>query len=253
MAPPVPRVVVCRAAHQAAGVIAALQGLDIEVVSLPLLEIAPPADGGAALRAELRRIDRFDWVVFTSTNAVDAVQRHGGDELRALTGTSPPREIHIAAVGSATAAAARDAGFGVDVVPPAATAVSLVQALIPRRPQNVLAPLAELAADTLEDGLRAAGAAVTRVEAYRMAVPELSAEKIDAAADADVVLLTSPSIAERFAQLIGADRVEAMVIGPSTEHAARALGYRIIGSADPHTTEGLVDLLAQWRRNTIKG
>ncbi|MEZ5376508.1 MAG: uroporphyrinogen-III synthase [Acidimicrobiales bacterium] len=240
------RVVVCRAADQAIGLVAAVEALGATAIALPLLEQQAPADGGAALNRALNDDAAFDWMVLTSANAV-----------RAVAGLHPvlPPGLQIAVVGPATARAVAAVGWTVDFEPSVATAAALAAELPLGSPSlRVLAPLAELAADTLERTLTDRGAIVERVEAYRMAMPRHSNERLAEALSGDVVLLTSPSTAERFAALAGEQRSNAelpvdlpaaVAIGPSTEAAAQAAGFTVLATADPHTEDGLVAALVR--------
>ncbi len=240
------RVVVCRTTDQAVGLLASISELGGTGIALPLLEFAEPTDSGAALDQALAGVDSFDWLVLTSANAVQAVA-----------GRRPqlPESLRVAVVGPATSRAAAEAGWVASFEPSAATAEALASELPldSSSAGRILAPLAELAADTIERGLQARGAVVERVDAYRMATPEHSAEAIEAALGADVVLLTSPSIANRFADLaVGAvdprpnrRLPKAVAIGPSTKAAAVAAGFDVLATADPHTEVGLLDALVR--------
>ena len=95
------RVVVTRAEHQSEGLAAAFERAGARVELLPLLEVVPPADPRPLERAAAEA-GSYDWIVFTSANAVEA--------FLSLTGPLPP-SVRIAAVGPATAEALR--GFGI--------------------------------------------------------------------------------------------------------------------------------------------
>jgi uroporphyrinogen-III synthase len=204
-------------------------------VSLPLIEPAPPADAGRELTSALGELDRFEWIVFTSSNAVTAVRSRISATPRALPA--------VAVVGPATADAVADAGWVVAFEPSEATAATLAAELPIRTGDRVLAPLAERAADTIVEGLSRRGAVVRRVEAYRMDLPIPAPELVGAAASADAVLLTSPSIALRFAAVVGTGVPVVIAIGPSTADAARAAGFTVTSVADPHDEGGMLDAL----------
>lgn len=232
------RVVVCRSSEQASALLASIAASGGEPIALPLLDVAGPSDGGVALQSALDRLESFDWLVVTSTNAVSAV----AGVVRSI-----PEHIKLASVGPATSRACASAGWTVAFQPGSATAEALVAEWPGIDGATVLAPLAELAADTIELGLTERGAKVERVEAYRMTEPEHPPGDVDRALAADVALLTSPSIARRLAALAASRTFEAVpplpaavVIGPSTEAAAIDAGFRVIAVADPHTEVGLV-------------
>ena len=107
------RVLVTRAAHQAGKLSEGLRALGAEPVEVPVLEIQPPASYDP-LDAAVRQFHLYDWVIFTSANAVRVLA-----ERARVAGTDLRKDISIkvAAVGEATAAAARDAGFEITFVP----------------------------------------------------------------------------------------------------------------------------------------
>ncbi len=92
-------------------------------------------------------------------------------------GDPKPMRLQVAAVGAATAAAAREAGWNVAVVPGTYVAESLVAALAGEvAGKRVLLARAEVARDVIPEALRAAGAVVDVVDAYRNVVPEAAPE-----------------------------------------------------------------------------
>ncbi|MGH9263704.1 MAG: uroporphyrinogen-III C-methyltransferase, partial [Acidimicrobiales bacterium] len=115
------RVVVTRARAQASSLVEKLTALGAEAVELPTIEIGDPSDGGQALRAAAARLSTYDWVVFTSTNAVDRLFAclHDARDFGAA---------RVAAVGPGTAAALVARGVAADLQPPSAVAESLVDA-----------------------------------------------------------------------------------------------------------------------------
>ncbi|MEL6985881.1 MAG: uroporphyrinogen-III synthase, partial [Actinomycetota bacterium] len=73
MAEPRPAVAVTRSVEDNGPLAARLESLGLDVVSVPLIEVAPPADGGAALAAAVDDLPAYDWVVVTSANGAKAV------------------------------------------------------------------------------------------------------------------------------------------------------------------------------------
>jgi len=107
------RILVTRAAHQAGKLSEGLRALGAEPVEVPVLEIQPPADRAPLDRA-LRALDSYDWLILTSANTVRAL----ADRSQALgLSLTPGPRLQVAAVGEATAAAARKAGLPVNLVP----------------------------------------------------------------------------------------------------------------------------------------
>ena len=147
------RVVVTRARHQAPALSDRLRRVGAEPVEVPTVEIADPDDGGTALRHAARQVRRFDWVCFTSTNAVDRFLACLPDS-RAFGAYT-----RVAAVGPGTAAALAAAGIVADLVPERSLAEGLVAAF-PAGPGLALLPQAAGARDVLARGLEAKGWAV---------------------------------------------------------------------------------------------
>lgn len=234
------RVVVTRASHQAGCLAAAFEAAGAATATLPLLAVVPPSDPRPLAQAAAE-IDRFGWLVFTSTNAVEAVW----PLLREL-----PSGLRIAAVGRATAAALRERGAG-PVLTGTDDASSLAASLLPRISpgDTVLLPQAADARSTLRRELEAAGAAVTAVVAYDKALPPEAPERareLFAAHPLGWVTFTSPRIGRHFAGLFGdawerrRGELRAASIGRVTSAELRELGVEPAAQAASPSNEALV-------------
>lgn len=247
------RVVVTRSSADNAPLAAALRDRGAEVVELPLVEVVEPADGGHALRVAVDRLTDYRYVTLTSTNGVRAVAEAVGDR-------PWPAGVVVAPVGPVTAKLAAEAGMTVGPVPSSATVADLISEF----PMNaaseicrVLAPLAELAGDSLVDGLTAKGYVVDRCEAYRTVGPSadtVAGELAEVGDGFDAVLFFSPSAVDRFVDLVppshrqAADGMPvhgplAICIGPATANRAAAHERWNVMMADPHTEAGVVETL----------
>ncbi len=220
-----------------------LSALGADIVEVPLTEVLAPVDGGVALRRAVTELSSYRWVVLTSVNGVQALRNAIAEVVAANPNADRPEPMAVAPVGPATERAARDAGFTVINPPTVATAESLVASFPApdgQRSDRVLAPLAELAGDTVVDGLSAMGYSVDRVTAYRTAAPAGSIEP--GVEGADVVTFFSPSAVDRFVERFGRSGVPGIVVcvGPST--SARAVEHRLAGvvTASPHSAAGVV-------------
>ena len=226
-------------------------GLDVHLV--PVLEIAPPLDPTPLNAAAARAAEGgYDWVAVTSANGVRALSDALAKVARSGEGAPPPR-ARVAVVGSATAAAAERTGWKVDLVPATYTAEGLLEDFPGKLDGvRVLIPEAEAARAVLPEGLRARGAHVDVVIAYRALIPESTdpetLRRLLRDGCLDLITLASPSAAEALLELAGAAvlSVPAAVIGPVTEDAARALGFEIAAVATPHTSAGLVAAVTDW-------
>ncbi len=223
------RVLVVRAAHQSDRLSARLAAVGFQPVVVPVIAMQQPDDDGAALRAALQRGQSFDWIVFTSSNAVAAVE-------------TIPLGPKLAAVGPGTAQAITERGRVVDLVPEISTAEGLVQAMGRLTPGTALLPLAAGARSTLLDGLRAAGWQPTAVAAYRTVPLVPDAAALEAARSCSAVLFTSSSSVLSWRAVTSvADTPSTVVsIGPQTSATIRSVGLHVTIEAETHTLDGLV-------------
>ena len=223
------RIVVTRAADQAGPLADRLRTLGAVPIMLPLIEIVPPTDGGAALDAALRRLADFDCLVITSPNGAARVRGalHAG-------GPGP----RIAAVGRATADAL--APRAADLVPAVQNARGLA-AEFPTGAGRVLVAQSEEAESTLADGLRARGWTVEVVAAHRTAATSMPAANVQRVMGADAVLLASGSAARAWVRTFGlADGPRVVSIGPTTTRVATELGLKVHVTATDNSLDGLV-------------
>ena len=238
------RVIVTRARTQSSGLVERLAAAGARPVEVPVIEIADPLDGGAALAGALARIEDFDWIVFTSANAVERFWRSLGDR-RGLGGAK------LAVIGDATAAALADRDVVADLVPEQFVGESLVEAFPdPARfgVSQVLLPCAAEARDVVPRGLRAKGWRVEVVETYRTVRPTRAETGPDELEEADAVTFTSSSTVAGYLELAGARRLPPVVacIGPVTACTAMKAGLKVDVVASVHTVEGLVEALTRW-------
>jgi uroporphyrinogen III methyltransferase/synthase len=233
------RVIVTRARDQASTLVRRLEQAGAVAIEVPVIEIAPPADGGAALRAAAAAVDSFDWIVLTSANGVDP--------LVAAAGRDALQHVPIAVVGPGTADRLAAHGLDARLVPMRFVAEGLLDAFppAPGGGGRVLLAQAARARDVLAAGLRERGWMVDVVDAYRTVAPTVDAATRAAVASADAITFTSGSTVENFVAAFGPASVPAIVacIGPVTADTARARGLAVTVVAQPHTIAGLVDAL----------
>ena len=231
------QVVVCRAPGQASALSQRLRALGAAPVEVPVIEIGDPADGGAALAAAAARIGVYDWIAFTSPNAVERLFAHLHDA-RDLGG------VMVAAVGPGTAAALEARGVRADLLPETSVAESLAAALTAAAtpPGRILLAQAAAARPALADALRDGGWTVDAVEAYRTRPVPLPADLVAAAAKADAIAFTSSSTVDNFLDGAGPEAVPPVVvcIGPVTAATARRRGLSVAAVAATHDLDGLV-------------
>jgi uroporphyrinogen-III synthase len=246
------RVLVTRAANQARKLSDALRALEAEPVEVPVLEIAPPASY-AALDDAVKHLDRFDWLILTSGNALQELSARS-----ARLGINPARAegLKVAAVGRATAEAARHYGFRVEVVPQTYIAESLVASLRDViHGKRVLLPRAAIARDVIPDALRDTGAHVEVVDAYQNLLPESAPSLLRKALTnpIDAATFTSSSsvthlaeAAHKAAIAFPLANVPAISIGPVTSQTLRELNWPPAAEAAPHDISGLVAAVSKF-------
>jgi uroporphyrinogen-III synthase len=245
------RVLVTRTPHQAGKLSDGLRKLGAEPVEVPVLEIRPPASF-ELLDAAILNLGKYDWLILTSANTVKALaERASGFGID----LAPPASLKIAAVGEATAEAARKAGLAITFVPEAYVAESLLEGLIGSAVgKRILLARAAVARDVIPQALRDAGAQVDVVDAYRNAMPESAPEQlrlalmkgIDAATFTSSSSVTHLAEAARLAGIawpfLG---IPAASIGPITSHTLRDLGWEPSVEAIPSDIPGLISAVIQ--------
>jgi uroporphyrinogen-III synthase len=238
------RIVVTRAKAQAGSLSERLLELGAEVVELPTIEIQPASDYGP-LDSAIARLDTYHWLIFTSANGVlwfvERLRKAGRE----------PRSIRarICAIGPATKAEVEALGLTVELMGEEYVAEGLLAAFEPFdiAGKRILLPRAAVARDVVPDQLKARGATVDVVEAYRTGVPAESVQRareiFGAQPKPDIATFTSSSTVQHFVDVAGAPAlkgVKVASIGPITSRTARELGIEVAVEAEVYTIDGLV-------------
>ncbi len=245
------RVLVTRSREQAGDLSAIIENLGGEPWEFPVIEIAPPLDF-TPLDAALGRLDKYDWIVFTSINGVRSFfdrMRQLRVDIRQLAG------CRLAAIGPKTKSAIENYGLMVEHVPDEYVAEAVIEFF---RQQNVqgqrfLLPRADIARKLLVTELAAMGAHVDAVDVYRTikgsADTALLKELFQRGA-IHAVTLTSSSTAKNLVEMLGKENLFSLLngvavacIGPITAQTARELGLPVHVVAKEYTIEGLMEAL----------
>ncbi len=239
------RIVVTRAAEEAEELARPLRDLGAEVILLPVIRIEPP-ENPAPLREAAAQADDYDWILFTSANAIRAFAAELPHPARVC-------KASVATVGAATCKAAEKQGFTVRITPDKYVAESLVDAFkaeeLNRR--RILIPSGAATRDVVARELRKRGAQVTVVEAYRTVLPleaRESAAVIFQDPYPDWVTFASSSAVDNLVRLVEANAlrdVKIATIGPITSDTVRKHGLEVASEASVHSIEGLVRALAR--------
>ncbi len=197
---------------------------------------------------------RYEWIAFTSVNAVRAVREkfeEYGLDARAFSG------LKIAAVGDKTAAALADWGLNSDLVP---TGEQSARGLLEDWPpyddvldpiNRVFLPRADIATETLVAGLISLGWEVDDVTAYRTvraAPPAAATREAIKSGKFDAVVFTSSSTVRNLVGIAGKPHPSTIiaVIGPATAKTAEEHGLRVDVLAPQPSVEDLVEALADF-------
>ncbi len=254
-------IVVTRARHQAGKLVTALESAGASVLEFPVIKTVDPPDW-AAVDTAIQDLPSYDWVVFTSANAVRCFLTR----MQAL-GREPQslRSARIAVVGTSTAAQLAEHDLTPDLIPDDFVAEGLIEAFGRAGVgggSRILLPRALKAREVLPEALRAMGAAVHVAPVYRTTIGDGDAQTLDRLAQGvvDAVTFTSPSTVTGFLRLTATSaaadalsRIAVASIGPVTSDAVISAGYTVTAEADPHTVGGLVQALEKWaatRRKT---
>ncbi len=240
------RVLVTRARTQASALSGMLRERGAQPVELPAIEIQPLPDPSALDRA-IQDLPKFDWVIFTSANGVEAVW----DRVRAL-GLDARHfgKTKLAAIGPATAEALEARGLFADFVPEPFTTRAILEGLKERgiAGRRVLLPRSDIAPKDLVEGLSRLGAEPHDVAAYltRPAMESAAgAKQMLERREIDIIAFTSSSTVTNLVDAVGKDRLlssraKIACIGPITAAAAERTGLKVDIVAKKQTIPGLV-------------
>jgi uroporphyrinogen-III synthase len=270
------RVLVTRTREQASVMSKKLRAVGAVPVEFPTIRIVPPQDWGQ-LDAALRRLyaptgSDYSWLVFTSVNGVNICC----ERLQTL-GYEPQamRNVRIAAIGPATAAALTRYGLQADLVPAEYVAEGVISALLadaeqkgtPLAGQRILLARAAEARNVLVTELQQAGAVVDEVAAY-YTLPiagddERGREIVSLLRQGQLAVLTftsSSTVRNFVAWLKDCEQISAYslddltrqprptiaCIGPITALMARELGLPVDIEASEFTIDGLIEAIVSY-------
>lgn len=236
-------VLTTRSQTQSQDLRAGLEKLGARVLEFPLIEIAAP-ESWKPVDEAISRVSTYDWLLFTSTNAVDRFMSRAGSL----------GSIKIAAVGSSTAKKLGEWNLKVSLVPDDFRAEGLLESF----PKNmggvrILFPRAETARELLPEELRRRGAQVEVVPVYRTVRPEGGLEELErvlAAETIDCIVFTSPSTVRNFVETLEPDKLSAALqgtaiaaIGPVTRESAQSYGLKVAIEPEQSTIPALVEAI----------
>ncbi|UER53496.1 bifunctional uroporphyrinogen-III C-methyltransferase/uroporphyrinogen-III synthase [Kineosporiaceae bacterium SCSIO 59966] len=249
------RVLVPRTQQQSGPTVERLAAYGAVSEVVPTISVEPPRTPHQMEKAVKGLVTgRYEWIGFTSVNAVRAVREkfvEFGLDARAFSG------LKVAAVGGATAQALREWGIEPDLVP---SGEQSAQGLLAEWPpydevldpiNRVFLPRADIATDTLVAGLQAGGWEVDDVTAYRTvraAPPPAPVRDAIKTGAFDAVVFTSSSTVRNLVGIAGKPHPSTVVacIGPATAKTAEEHGLRVDVLAPEASSAALVDALAEY-------
>ncbi|WP_255218786.1 bifunctional uroporphyrinogen-III C-methyltransferase/uroporphyrinogen-III synthase [Actinomadura formosensis] len=249
------RVLVPRTKEQAASLSDQLRGYGAVPDEVPTISVEPPRTPQQMERAVKGLVTgRYEWVVFTSTNAVKAVREKFVDyglDARAFAG------LKVAAVGEQTAAALVEFGVHPDLVPSGEQSGEGLASEWPPYDEDldpinrVLLPRADIATDVLIAKLTELGWECEDVTAYRTvraAPPPAPIREAIKGGGFDAVLFTSSSTVKNLIGIAGKPHNVTViaVIGPQTAKTAREYGLRVDVMAEKPSVSALAEALAEY-------
>jgi len=253
------RIVVTRAGAQAYGLAEQIEKAGGEVIELPTIEIRQP-ENFAAFDAAIKNLEHYDWLIFTSVNSIAPFLerlRVGGKTVAAV------YSLQVGAIGPETARRLASAGIRAALVPERYQAEGLLDAMQPEamRGKRVLIPRAAEAREILPETLRAWGATVDVVVAYRTALPAVDIAPLAELLrqrKIDVITFTSSSTVKNFVRLFGGKSLAEITvgsaiacIGPITASTAEQAGRRPEIVAADFTINGLTGAIIAYFSDPI--
>ncbi len=247
------RVLVPRTKEQAASLSQRLRGYGAVPEEVPTISVEPPRNPQQMDKALRGLVEgRYEWIAFTSVNAVRAVREkfeEYGLDARAFSG------LKIAAVGDKTAEAIGDWGLNADLVPSGEQSAAGLLADWPPYDESldpinrVFLPRADIATENLVAGLIDLGWECDDVTAYRTvraAPPPAPTREAIKTGKFDAVVFTSSSTVRNLVGIAGKPHPSTViaVIGPATAKTAEEHGLRVDVMAETPSVEQVVDALA---------
>ncbi|GAA1135365.1 bifunctional uroporphyrinogen-III C-methyltransferase/uroporphyrinogen-III synthase [Nocardioides aquiterrae] len=249
------RVLVPRTKEQAGSVSQRLRGYGAVPDEVPTISVEPPRNPQQMDKAVRGLVEgRYEWIAFTSVNAVRAVREkfeEYGLDARAFSG------LKIAAVGDKTAQAIADWGLRADLVPSGEQSAAGLLEDWPEYDElldpinRVFLPRADIATENLVAGLIDLGWECDDVTAYRTvraAPPPAPTRDAIKTGKFDAVVFTSSSTVRNLVGIAGKPHPSTViaVIGPATAKTAEEHGLRVDVLAPNPDVDALVDALADF-------
>ena len=242
------RILITRPRSQADDFAEKLRIAGFEPIFFPVIEIRP-MEPNAELDQALKNLAKYDWVVFTSVNAVDIFFAKISPLLLGEGG-----RVRFAAIGPKTAEALRKYGVEPSFIPDEYVGETILSGLGDVKDKWILLPRAEIAREELPKSIVKAGGIAHEIVVYQTLPAEIDKDGLMALkSGVDVVTFTSASTVENFVAIARKNKLDPLnlpnnplfaCIGPVTGQAAREVGFTNIVVAKEYTTEGLIEAIS---------
>jgi uroporphyrinogen III methyltransferase/synthase len=250
------RIVVTRAREQASGFLAHLNALGAACIEFPTIQVVPPKSWDPLDRAVMR-LERYQWLLFTSVNGVKYFFKRLEDlglDMREL------RDMKVGAIGPKTAEAVYKKGIRPDLVPEEYRAEAVVEAFKKWDVKGVkiLLPRAAKAREVLPVELVKLGANVDEIPAYETVRPDHDKGRVKdmlERGEIDMVTFTSSSTVSNFMEMFHEERqhlkewmakVGVACIGPITARTAEERGLSVSLIPEEYTIEALTNAIVDY-------
>lgn len=252
------RILVTRSRDQASVFAEMLIDRGATTVEFPTIDVVPPASWDE-LDAAITSIETYDWLIFTSANAIRFFMERLKElnrDLRQLKG------VRICVVGPKTAEALEPHGLKPDLVPSEFKAEGVLQALggVSVRGQRFLIPRARVAREVIPDKLREQGASVTVATAYDNVRPASDLDRVQklfSEKKISAVTFTSSSTVHNFVEILGRKEYKSLMagvtvacIGPVTAKTAEEFGMKTDIMPAEYTIPALVEAMVEFYRSS---
>lgn len=248
------KIIVTRMKDKSSELSTRLEGMGAQTLSMPVIEIKPIKQFGL-VDAAISHLNRFDWIVFTSSYGVDAFFRRlaqKNKDARAL------GALKVAAVGAETGRSLKERGICVDLMPcdyqSSSLAHDLGRVINKTGLSRVLLARTDIAPPEFEQLLQKYGAKITSLVVYRTAQPPVSSALRHRVlkSNSDWVVFTSSSSASHFVKILGSAAVKKLAkqtrfasIGPVTSKTLKSFGFTVSAEAKTYNLDGLVTALVK--------
>ncbi len=251
------RVLITRPREQYVDFAAQLSALGAIPLAFPVISI-DAIDNPQDLDQALGNLGKYQWVVFTSVNGVNAVWKR-----MIISGVVQiPPSVKIAAIGPKTAAALQKIGAPVNFMPSEYIAEAILPGLGDIKDQWILLLRADIARPDLANAIQKAGGIAHEIAVYHTVQGNPSDSEWDEfVIGIDIITFTSASTVRNFVKLVNDRNVDlesvaqkALIacIGPIAARTAREYGLTVDIAADEYTIEGLVSAIQNYDNKNIK-